>query len=136
MSQETQMQFSSETHDMYWLKIGRVLYVNCKGHQTIETIQASLDDIAQQCDHANQPVMILVNWLETTHLDAGALLNQQGHRAFSHPMAARTVSVGLNPQQAFENEVAAVKTRRSKNTQYFHTLEEAMDYLDPMIHMD
>ncbi len=44
-------------------------------------------------------------------------------------MAARGVLVGMPTQAAFENEVTAVTTRQSKNTQYYATMEEAMDYL-------
>jgi hypothetical protein len=37
--------------------------------------------------------------------------------------------VGFDSQQAFENEVTSVKTRGGKNTQYYKTMDEAMDYL-------
>ncbi len=127
---------STETHDIHWLKPERVLYVNYKGHQTSSTIQACLDDMALQLDTVSRPIVVLINWLEVTETDYGALFKQRGHRAYSHPMAARGVLVGFDPQEAFENEVTAVNTRRAKNTQYFRTMEEAMDYLEPMIEME
>lgn len=136
MVNETTTTISTATHDIHWLKIGRVLYVNYKGHQTSETIRACLDDMAEQLDQVNHPVVVLINWLEVTQTDARALFNQRGHRAYSHPMAARGVLVGFDRQEAFENEVTAVNTRRSKNTQYFHTTEEAMEYIRPMLEME
>jgi hypothetical protein len=135
MRQEIATTIATETHDIYWLKAERVLYVNYKGHQTSETIEACLDDMAAEFDTVTHPVVVLINWLEVTETDTGALFKQRGHRAYSHPMAARGVLVGLDPQEAFENEVTAVKTRHSKNTQYFHTMAEAMDYLQPMLEM-
>jgi hypothetical protein len=136
MPKENTSAVSTTTHDIYWLKPDRVLYVNYKGHQTSEAIQACLNDMADQLDQVDHPVVVLINWLEVTQTDTGALFKQRGHRAYSHPMAARGVLVGFDPQEAFENEVTAIKTRRSKNTQYFHTMKEAMDYIQPMMEMD
>jgi hypothetical protein len=127
---------STPNHDIHWLKAGRVLYVNYKGHQTSDTIGVCLDDMAAQLDQVDRPVVVLINWLEVTESDTGALLKQRGHRAYSHPMAARGVLVGFDPQEAFENEVTALKTRQGKNTQYFRTIEEAMDYIRPMMEME
>ena len=117
------------THEMYWLKPERVLYVSYQGHQTPTTLKDCLDDMAAQLDTVNYPVMILINWLEVTEADSGVLKSNLGHRAYSHPMAARGVLVGFNAQESFENEVTAVKTRGDKNTQYYKTMQEAMDYL-------
>ena len=120
-------------HDIEWLKPERVLYVNYKGYQTVETIKACLDDMATELDKAQEPVIVLINWLEVTGTDLKALFSQQGHRAYSHPMAARGVLVGMPSQSKFENEVTAVKTRNAKNTQYYDTIDEAMDYLKDML---
>ena len=136
MLKENTAAISTATHDIHWLKPGRVLYVNYKGHQTSETIKACLDDMAAQLDLVDQPIMVFINWLEVTQTDTRALFKQRGHRAYSHPMAARGVLVGFDQQQAFENEVAAVNTRHSKNTRYFHTTEEAIEYLQPMLEGD
>lgn len=116
-------------HDIEWRKFDSVLYVNYKGHQTEDTIRACLDDMAAELDKATHPVVVLINWLEVTEHDPKALFNLKGHRAYSHPMAARGVLVGMNKQAQFENEVTAVKTRSDKNTQYYDTMEEAMDYI-------
>ena len=120
-------------HDIVWLKPERVLSVNYKGHQTAETIRACLDDIVVELDSVKEPVIVLINWLEVTGTDLKALFSQQGHRAYSHPMAARGVLVGMPSQSKFENEVSAVKTRKAKNTQYYDTMAEAMDYLKYML---
>jgi hypothetical protein len=120
-------------HDIYWLKTDRVLYVNYKGHQTPDTLNACLDDMAAELDKMTHPVVVLINWLEVTQADKGTLKSHAGHRAYSHPMAARGVLVGFDRQQAFENEITAVSTRRSKNTQYYSTMEEAMAYLNNML---
>jgi hypothetical protein len=117
------------THEIYWMKPDRVLYVSYQGHQTAETLKACLDDMADQLDSVTYPIIVLINWLEVTHADTGVLKSNLGHRAYSHPMAARGVLVGFDSQQAFENEVTSVKTRGGKNTQYYKTMDEAMDYL-------
>ena len=119
-------------HDVYWLKPEAVLYANYKGHQTVETITACLDDMAAEFDKAKHPVVVLINWREVTETEPGALLKVSGHRAYSHPMAARGVLVGFPRQARFENEVTAVRTRGDKNTQYFDSMDEAMDYLREM----
>ena len=123
-------------HEVTWMKADRVLYANYKGHQTTETITACLDDMAQELDKAPQPVMVLINWLEVTETEPKALFNVKGHRAYSHPMAARGVLVGMPSQAQFENEVTAVRTRESKNTQYYSTMEEALDYLKHFLEDD
>ena len=120
-------------HEIYWMKPERVLYVSYQGHQTPETLQATLDDMADHLDTVPHPVVVLINWLEVTEADPGVLKSNTGHRAYSHPMAARGVLVGFDPNEAFQNEVTAVKTRGSKNTQYYATLEEALDYLKDML---
>lgn len=120
-------------HDIYWLKPDALLYVNYKGYQTIETLTACLDEMAAQFDTVKHPVVVLINWNEVTGTDFGALLKVNGHRAYSHPMAARGVLVGFPKQERFENEVTAVRTRGDKNTQYFDTMPEAMDYLKDML---
>ena len=48
-------------------------------------------------------------------------------------MAARGVLVGFNPLEVMMNETTAVNTLGSKNTQYFQTMDEAMEYLQPML---
>jgi hypothetical protein len=116
-------------HEIYWLKPDRVLYVSYQGHQTAATLKACLDDMADQLDTVTYPVIILINWLEVVQADSGVLKSNLGHRAYSHPMAARGVLVGFDRQEAFENEVTAVKTRGGKNTQYYKTLDEALDHL-------
>ena len=117
------------THEIEWMKRDRVLFVNYKGHQTTETISECLDEMAVELDNACQPVMVLINWLEVTSTELKALFNVKGHRAYSHPMAARGVLVGMPSQAQFENEVTAVRTRETKNTQYYHTMEEALEYI-------
>ncbi len=121
------------SHEIRWLKPERVLYVDFFGHQTAESIRACLDDQAAAMDTVSRPVIVLINWQRVTGTDRNALLSQKGHRAYSHPMAARGVVVGFNPQEAFENEVTAVNTRHQKHTQYFRTMEEAMHHLEPML---
>ena len=116
-------------HHIYWLKPQRILYVSYQGHQTQETLKACLDEMADQLDTVSYPVVVLINWLEVTHADTGVLKSNLGHRAYSHPMAARRVLVGFDRQETFENEITAVKTRGAKNTQYFDTLQEALDRL-------
>ena len=116
-------------HEIYWLKPERVLYVSYQGHQTSDTLKACLDDMADQLDTVTYPVIVLINWLEVIQADSGVLKSNAGHRAYSHPMAARGVLVGFDRQEAFENEVTAVKTRGGKNTQYYKTLQEALDHL-------
>lgn len=123
------------THEIRWLKPDRVLYVSYQGHQTPETLKACLDDMAAQLDIAAQPVAVLINWLEVTQADPGVLKSNHGHRAYSHPKAARGVLVGFNPLEAMENEVSSIKTRGDKNTQYYKTIDEAMDYLKDMLEM-
>lgn len=120
-------------HDIYWLKPERVLFVNYTGYQTPDTLKTCLDDMALHLDEVNHPVVILINWLEVTDAETGVLKSNTGHRAYSHPMAARGVLVGFNPLEAFENEVTAVSTRQTKNTQYFKTMAAAMEYLKPMM---
>jgi hypothetical protein len=119
----------SMTHEIFWMKVGSVLYVSYQEHQTRETILACLDDMAHELDKAETPVMVLINWNEVTNSDTKALFSVSGHRAFSHPMAARGILVGMPKQTRLENEVAAVKTRQSKNTQYYDTMDEALEYL-------
>jgi hypothetical protein len=116
-------------HEIYWLKPERVLYVSYQGHQTAATLKACLDDMADQLDTVTYPVIILINWLEVTQADPGVLKSNLGHRTYSHPMAARGVLVGFDQQEAFENEVTSVKTRGGKNTQYYKTLDEALNHL-------
>ncbi len=116
-------------HEINWPKPNRLLYVSYQGHQTVETVTHCLDDMAAELDQVDYPVIVLINWLEVTEMEPKALLSTRGHRAFSHPMAARGVLVGMPTQAAFENEVSVTTTRQSKNTQYYATVEEAMDYL-------
>ncbi len=120
-------------HDIYWMKPGAVLYVNYKGEQDAETITATLDAMAAEFDTVDHPVVALINWTEVTSTAPGALLDVRGHRAYSHPMAARGVLVGFPRQARFENEVTAVRTRGDKNTRYFDTMDEALDYLKEML---
>lgn len=120
-------------HDIYWLKPDRVLFVNYKGYQTLETINACLDDMAAEFDKARQPVVVLINWQEVTGMELKALLKAKGHRAFSHPMAARGVLVGMDRNTKMENEISSVQTREGKNTQYYDTMDEAMEYLKDML---
>lgn len=122
-------------HDVYWLREGWVLYVNYKDHQTAETVRACLDEMARYLDTVNHPIFLLINWLEVTGVDKEALTANHGHRTYSHPMAARGVLVGFDPLEAFKNEITSVKTRGSKNTIYFKTMPEAMDYLKTVLEM-
>ncbi len=120
-------------HEIRWLKPDRVLYVGYQGHQTPETLKACLDDMATALDTVTFPVMVLISWLEVTKGNKDVLRSQAGHRAYSHPMAARGILVGFNPLEVMMNETTAVNTRGSKNTQYFQTMEQAMEYLQPMM---
>ncbi len=120
-------------HEIRWMKPERVLYVSYQGHQTPETLKACLDDMAAELDTVSRPVAVLINWLEVTQADPGVLKSNLGHRAYSHPMAARGVLVGFNPLHAFENEIVSVNTRGAKNTQYFATMDEALHYLEAML---
>ena len=120
------------SHEMYWLRPERVLYISYQGHQTPETLQWTLDAMAEALDTVIHPVVVLINWLEVEDCERGALLKMSGHRAYSHPMAAR----GVDPQLSFENEVTAVNTRGDKNTMYFNNMDNAMGYLQPMLEMD
>lgn len=116
-------------HEIKWMRVDSVLYVNYIGHQSTESITACLDEMVAELDKVSEPVMVLINWLEVTETEPKALFNVKGHLAYSHPMAARGVLVGMPGQAKFENEVTAVRTRESKNTQYYKTMEEALDYL-------
>lgn len=120
-------------HEIRWMKPERVLYVSYQGHQTPETLKACLDDMAAELDTVSRPVAVLINWLEVTQADPGVLKSNLGHRAYSHPMAARGVLVGFNPLHAFENEIVSVNTRGAKNTQYFATMDKALHYLEAML---
>jgi hypothetical protein len=120
-------------HNVHWLKENRVLYVNYKDHQTVETLTACLDEMATHLDQAGRPVIVLINWQEVTGMDFKALLTVRGHRAFSHPMAARGILVGMDGRTQMENEISSVSTRQSKNTQYFTNMDEAMSYLENML---
>jgi|SRR6185295_15035804 len=120
-------------HDIRWVKPDRVLYVGYQGHQTPETLKACLDDMATALDTVSYPVVVLISWVEVTQSDKDVLRSQPGHRAYSHPMAARGVLVGFNPLEVMMNETTAVSTRGSKNTQYFPTMTDAMEYLQPML---
>jgi hypothetical protein len=124
------------THEMYWLRPERVLYVSYQGYQNVDTLKETLDAMANELDIVNRPVIVLINWLEVTGSDRGAGLKMRGHRAYSHPMAARGVLVGFDAQTSFENEVTVVQTRGDKNTLYFKTMDEAMAYLQSMLTMD
>jgi hypothetical protein len=86
--------------------------------------------MADALDTVISPVMILINWLEVEGMETRALLQLKGHRAFSHPMAARGVLVGMSAGTRMENEISSVKTRESKNTQYYDTMEQAREYLE------
>lgn len=116
-------------HEVTWLKPERVLFANYIGYQTVETITACLDEMVGALDTVSRPVMVLINWKEVTGMDMKALMQVRGHRAYSHPMAARGVLVGMPRQAQFENEVTAVSTRDITNTQYYNTMEDALDYL-------
>jgi hypothetical protein len=120
-------------HEISWLNPNRVLYVNFQGYQTAETLRDCLDDQADYLDKVPKPIAVLINWLEVTGSDPGTLSSQNGHRAYSHPNAGRAVLVGFDRQATFENEIAAVNTRKSSHTRYFATMEEALDYLKPMM---
>lgn len=120
-------------HEVRWIKPERLLYVSYQGHQTPDTLKACLDAMADQLDTVKQPVWILINWLEVTSAEKKVLMSQPGHRAYSHPMAARGLLIGFERLEAFENEVAVVNTRHEKNTQYFDSLEQAMEYVQPFL---
>jgi hypothetical protein len=116
-------------HTIFWLKFPMLLYVSYEGHQTLDTVVGCLDGMAEELDKATQPAMILIDWRKVSETEPHVLLKAKGHRAFSHPMAARGVLVGMDKQTRFENEISAVQTRDSKNTQYYDTIAEALDYL-------
>ena len=120
------------THKIEWLKLDRVLLAEFSGHQTEEALRACLDEMAAIFDTCDSPVVALIDWRGVTQRDLKSLLNMHGHRAYSHPMAARSVLVGMDKLAQFENEISAVKTRQTKNTQYYDTMEEAMVYLNQM----
>jgi hypothetical protein len=120
-------------HEIFWMKQERVLYVSYQGYQTFQTLKACLDDMAAQLDTVSHPVVVLINWLEVMGAEPHVLKSNPGHRAYSHPMAARGVLVGFDRSEIFENEVTAVKTRGSKNTQYYNTIAEALNYLKFML---
>ena len=124
------------SHEIYWLRPERVLYVNYQGYQTPETLQWTLDDMAGELDTVKNPVVVLINWLNVEGCERGAVLKMRGHRAYSHSMAARGILVGFDAQLSFENEVSVVNTRGDKNTRYFNSMEEAMAFLQPMLEMD
>lgn len=124
------------THEISWMRVDSVLYVNYIGHQTTESITVCLDEMVVELDKVSEPVMVLINWLEVTETEPKALFNVKGHRAYSHPMAARGVLVGMPGQAQFENEVTAVRTRDSKNTQYYKTMEDALEYLKHFLEDD
>jgi hypothetical protein len=115
-------------HDVHWLNEGRLLYVSYQGHQTAETLCECLDDMAKFMDTAKEPIFLIINWLEVTKAEKGVLQSNRGHRTYSHPMAARGILVGFDPQEAFENEVTSTRTRGDKNTTYFKNLEDALEY--------
>jgi hypothetical protein len=120
-------------HEISWMKPKRVLYVNYQGYQTTETITACLDEMVAEMDTVDEPIVVLINWTEVTGTELKALFNVRGHPAYSHPMATRGILVGMPNQAKFENEVTAIKTRESKNTQYYETMEAALRYLQPFL---
>lgn len=116
-------------HRIFWLVDNLLLYTQYRGHQTTQTLTACLDDMANELDKATRPIFVLIDWRDVTGEDPKALLSVQGHRAYSHPQAARGVLVGMDMMAQFQNEVTANNTRDDKNTQYFKTMEDALDYL-------
>lgn len=124
------------THQVYWMKKDRVLYANYMGHQTVETITACLDDMVTEFDTVQHPVFVLINWTEVTSMEPKALLEVTGHRAYSHPMAARGVLVGFDPLAGFQNQVSSAQTRGTSNTIYFKTMDEALVYLENFLKDD
>ena len=120
------------THKVEWLKDKRVLLAEFFGHQNEDTLRACMDEMVAEFDTCDAPVAALIDWRGVTERDVKALLNMRGHRAYSHPIAARSVFVGMDGLAQFENEISAVKTRESKNTQYYDTMEEALAYLGEM----
>ena len=120
-------------HEVSWMKPNRILYANYMGHQTVETITACLDDMVTALDTVDEHVFVLINWLEVTSMESNALLKVTGHRAYSHPMAARGVLVGFDPLAGFQNEVTASNTRGTSNTIYFKTMDEAIAYLENIL---
>lgn len=117
-------------HEVYWMKKDKLLYANYVGHQTVETITACLDDMVAEFDAVQSPVFVLINWTEVTSMEPKALLEVTGHRAYSHPMAARGVLVGFDPVAGFQNQVSSTQTRGTANTIYFKTMDEALVYLE------
>lgn len=120
-------------HEVYWYKPDRVLYVAYKGYQNETTLVECLDDMAAALDTVTFPVAVLIDWREVEGMELKALLNVRGHRTFSHPMAARGVLVGMDKRTRMENEISSVQTRGGKNTQYYDTIEEALEYLKEML---
>ncbi len=118
-------------HEVKWLKPGRLLYVSYQGHQTPEALKACLNDMADQLDTVTYPVMIVINWLEVTDSEPRVLQSQPGHRAYSHPMAARGVLVGFDNVEKYLNTTAVSSARGYSNTQYFDTMEKFMRNKSP-----
>src|SRR5438128_616032 len=99
------------SHEIHWMKPGRVLYINYIGHQTPETLKACLDDMADELDKVTFPVMMVINWKEVTSAEPNVLQSQLGHRSYNHPMAARAILVGFDIVEKYQNETAAATTR-------------------------
>jgi hypothetical protein len=116
------------THEIYWLRPERVLYVSYHGYQTPETLQWTLNAMGDEMESVSHHVVDLIKCLEVSGPERGALLKMLGHRAYSHPMAARGVLVGFDPQLSFENEATVMNTRGDKNTMYFSHMNDAMNY--------
>lgn len=120
-------------HDVFWLKPERLLFVRYKGHQTVETLTACLDAMAAEFDRVRAPAIVLIDWRPVEKMDFKALITVRGHRAFSHPMAARGVLVGMDVQTRFENEISVTTTRGDKNTHYCDTMVQALETLKDVL---
>jgi len=122
-------------HHIRWLVEDRILLAEICGHQTEQSLKTWMDDLAEAFGTCRRPFAVLIDWDGVTECDLKALLNMRGHPVHSHAMLARTVLVGMDALARFEYEIAAVKTRDLKITQYCDTMDEAMTYLDDMLMM-
>jgi hypothetical protein len=121
------------SHEVYWLKPGRVLYAGFKGDQTGETFAACMDSQLVELDQVDYPVVVVADWSQVTSIAKNAIISQRGHRAYGHPLVARVVIVGIGKHEALQNEIANTGARGQSHARYFETMEETLDYLKDML---
>lgn len=116
-------------HTIEWLRERRVLLVDCFGHQTADTLLACLNDQLPYLDSVDHPIMLIVDWSKVEETDLHILTKSAGHPAYSHPMVARAINVGMNRIDAFQNEIAAAKSKEISHTKYVHTMDDALEFV-------